>query len=88
MMISMEYRPDRIILPSAEALLKAGAYINARDRAGRTPLMYAVRHKQRATVNFLLQHGADASLKDNNGATALDLATQLGFTDIVRMLTN
>ena len=88
MMISMEYRPDRIILPCAEALLKAGADINARDRTGRTPLMYAVRHRQRATVNFLLQHGADPLAKDDTGATALDLANQLGFTDIVRMLTN
>jgi serine/threonine protein kinase/ankyrin repeat protein len=86
MLISMEYRPDRIILPMAEALLKGSADINARDRNARTPLMYAVRHKQRATVDFLLRHGADLSAQDSNGETALDLATRLGFTDIARTL--
>jgi serine/threonine protein kinase/ankyrin repeat protein len=86
MLISMEYRPDRIILPMAEALLQGGADINARDRNGRTPLMYAVRHKQRATVDFLLRHGADLSAQDSSGETALDLANRLGFTDIARTL--
>jgi serine/threonine protein kinase/ankyrin repeat protein len=86
MLISMEYRPDRIILPMAEALLNGGADLSARDRNGRTPLMYAVRHKQRATLEFLLRHGADAGAKDNAGATALDLAQQLGFDTIARTL--
>ncbi len=86
MLISMEYRPDRIILPMAEALLTGGADLGARDRNGRTPLMYAVRHKQRATLEFLLRHGADAGAKDNAGATALDLAQQLGFDTIARTL--
>lgn len=86
MVLSMEYRPDRIILPIAETLLRAGAGINARDRTGRTPLMYAVRHKQRATVGYLLAQGADTTAKDNNGTTALDLANQMHFDDIARML--
>lgn len=60
--------------------------IRALAGTGRTPQMYAVRHKQRATVGFLLQHGADASAKDNNSATALDLANQLDFYDIAAML--
>jgi serine/threonine protein kinase/ankyrin repeat protein len=88
MVMSMEYRPDRVILPIAEALLSAGADINARDRNGRTPLMYAVRHRQRATIEFLLRHGADASAKDNSGINASELAKQLGFDDIARTLLN
>jgi ankyrin repeat protein len=88
MLMSMEYRPDRVILPIAEALTVAGADINARDRNNRTPLMYAVRHRQRATVEFLLGHGADASARDTDGATALDLANRLGFTDIARRLSS
>jgi ankyrin repeat protein len=68
--------------------LEAGADINARDPVGRTPLIYAVRHKQRATVEFLLRRGADPSARDQSGATALDLANQMGFTDIARMLSH
>jgi ankyrin repeat protein/beta-lactamase regulating signal transducer with metallopeptidase domain len=66
-------------------LLKAGASINALSEQGRTPLDSAlgvgpvvgqpgVRDVDSATVEFLLQHGADPNLPDNNGGTALHRA--------------
>lgn len=47
---------------------------DGRDEDGRTPLMLASRHHHDDVVEYLLSRGADASLRDNNGRTALDLA--------------
>ncbi len=50
---------------TAQALLDAGANINAQDRHGRSPLFYAAcwgRH--RAIVDLLRKHGAQTGLKD------------------------
>jgi len=58
-----------------EALLKAGADVDARDERDRTPLMGAAHWNKNPTViEFLLKAGADAKLKDNNGKTAADHA--------------
>ena len=62
------------------ALVQRGGSINSVDRAGYTPLMVAagtVRgrtggHQEDLTcIERLLQHGADASLIDDDGLTAL-----------------
>ena len=65
------------------ALVQRGGSINSVDRAGYTPLMVAAgtvrgrtrgsdRHQEDLTcIERLLQHGADASLIDDDGLTAL-----------------
>lgn len=61
----------------AEKLLSFGADINAQDKRGITPLMLSVdSYNPKAilpAVDFLVSHGADTSLRDNEGKTALDL---------------
>jgi len=53
-------------------LLKSGAYVDAADKNGLTPLMYAVPHPK--IVKVLLQMGASVSLENKMGETALDRA--------------
>jgi hypothetical protein len=54
-------------------LTEKGADINGQSKAGRTPLMYAVVNENRGAVLALLAAGADRSVQDNDGNTALHL---------------
>jgi ankyrin repeat protein len=57
--------------------LKAGAEINARDEKGQTPLMKAAMlNENPESILFFLKAGADATLKDNRGERAIDLAEE------------
>ena len=67
-------------------LLAQGVAVDARDDGGNTALMLAVTHRQAQVVRKLLDSGADASLVNASGLTALQLAKQQEFTDIVQLL--
>ena len=71
-----------------EALLKAGADVNARDVRGITPLMLAVATDapDPRIVKLLLDGGADRSVKCGSGELALDWARKFNHTDIMRVL--
>jgi len=57
-------------------LLEAGCNINERNAFGQTPLIIAIKSElfNEDIIKLLLQNGADASIKDNEGKTALDYA--------------
>ena len=55
-------------------LLSHGADINAKNKAGMTPLMLASAKGYGDLINILLKRGADVHAKNNTGKTALDLA--------------
>lgn len=72
-------------------LIEAGAPLDHVNNLGWTALIEAVvlgdgglRHQ--ATVAHLVKAGADRSISDRNGATPLDLATQRGYAEIVKLL--
>ena len=60
--------------------------VNAKAECGLTPLHVATLFDQLATIDMLLSDGADVSLTDGEGNTALHMAAFLGHTDIVRAL--
>lgn len=53
-------------------LLASGARINQRDRQGMTPLYYAACSGWARLTALLLKHGADPTLRANNGERPLD----------------
>jgi uncharacterized protein len=57
-----------------EALIHAGANVNAKCHAGFTPLLFAVRNAQIDTLRFLLDHGASANDVASDGTSALNVA--------------
>lgn len=76
-----------------EVLLEAGADINAQDKFGNTSFMYIVKHPQALMrlriLDFMIENGADANVKNNKGQTIWDFAAeQEGLTDYlcVRLL--
>ncbi|MBV9926673.1 MAG: ankyrin repeat domain-containing protein [Acidobacteria bacterium] len=81
---------ERSDVESIKTLLAAGADLDAKDRQGRTALMYAHAYKYRPAsldaVKLLLAAGARVNDADNNGRTPLMLAVQDNFTDEVKTL--
>lgn len=58
----------------ATELLAKGAKVNAQSKSGITPLMVAAANNNAPMIGLLIESGADASLKDAQGKTALDVA--------------
>jgi ankyrin repeat protein len=73
-------------LDTMQALFAQGADINSQDDMGNPSLLVAARHRQAAAARKLLDLGADPTLTNREGMTALQLAQRLGFPDIVRVL--
>ncbi|MFN8971619.1 MAG: ankyrin repeat domain-containing protein, partial [Alphaproteobacteria bacterium] len=71
---------------TVQALLEAGAEIEARDNDGYTPLHRAARYGHTATVRALLASGAEIEARNNDGVTALHWAAWNSKTDTVQEL--
>ena len=72
---------------AAEALIDAGADIDARDSTeGFTPLMMAAGLGQTEVVEVLLKHQADKTLVDKDNESAADHARNSGHDEIVALL--
>lgn len=65
-------------------LLKCNANINAADYRGDTALHIAVFHRHTDVVKTLLEHGADATIKNRNGKIAFDYAMMEGYKGRVK----
>ncbi|MBC7806329.1 MAG: ankyrin repeat domain-containing protein, partial [Akkermansiaceae bacterium] len=74
----------------ADELLRRGANLNAPDTKGRTALHRAVSENDYAdesTLKYLLKHGANRSLRDKNGDTALMVARKNKHAKATALLT-
>lgn len=83
----METSSDRALHLIGDTLLKWGCDITAADRDGRTPLMYAVLYNRHTAVRLLVENGANLSARDNQGASALEIANRSGNREVVNWLT-
>jgi len=73
-------------LARVKELIAAGAPVDAVDRRGFTPLMWAAAGGQIEMVRLLLEAGAAADRRASDGTSALMLASANGFADVVRAL--
>jgi ankyrin repeat protein len=72
--------------PFAELFIKDGAKVDAQDKDGWTPLMWAAWSGLPAVAADLLNAGANTALVDNQGNTALTLAAMRGNAAVVQAL--
>jgi len=67
-------------------LLEENAYIDAASPNGTTPLMMAVRYGTGDVALLLIEEGADPTLKNDLGLTAIDFARQADRADMVDLV--
>jgi len=67
-------------------LLEHHAYIDAESPNRSTPLMMAAHYGHPAVVKLLLEEGADSTVKNDKGLTALDFAHRAGRTDAAAII--
>ena len=72
--------------PVLQALLKAGAKVDATDSDGWTPLRGAASEGHARVVEALLRARASPAIKDHNGKTPLAVAQAKGHADVVKLL--
>jgi len=68
-----------------EMLLESGAFINALNTIGRTPLHYASAYGNEKVVEFLLSRGARVNTCDVYGNTPLKCASKYNSTEHKRI---
>lgn len=60
--------------------------IDAITQNGQTPLMIGSIYNATDTVKLLIEHGADKTIKDNDGKTAYDLAVENDNKELAKLL--
>lgn len=73
-------------LAVAKLLLENSAYIDAASPNGSTPLMMAAMYGTTSTLKLLLDEGADPTLKNQLGLTAVDFAQRAERKDMVELI--
>ena len=79
---------DDYLRKAIERLLELGVSVNAQDSEGETALHFSAENGDMRVAQMLLNHKADVSLKDNQGATPLLRAAnaRVGCDEMVRLL--
>lgn len=73
-------------LEIVKAILEAGGNPNAQQQAGFRPMHDAGANANRALAELLLRHGADPSLTNDDGKSAIDLAREKGHAEFADWL--
>lgn len=83
----LHYAATGAHLAIMEVLLEHHAFIDAESPNGTTPLMMAALYGNAAAVKLLLDAGADATMKNQLGMTAVDFANRAGREDSAELIT-
>lgn len=83
---ALHYAATNGHLAIMELLLENHAYIDAESPNGSTPLMMAAHYGTPAAVKLLLEAGADPTLKNQLGLTAIDFAHRANRKDLVELI--
>lgn len=75
------YQPEELV-----DYLRKGAYIDIRNGAGYTPLIFAASIGNSTMVEVITKMGADCNRAENDGWTALHFAAAAGYESIVKVL--
>merc|ERR1719331_973751 len=70
----------------AEVFIQAGAEVNAKDKSGRTALMYAAHKGHAAVAKVLLDAKADVNALDADGLSAMMRATYFDNVEVGAVL--
>lgn len=82
-----QYSAPDTVPESIRVLLELGADVNAIGSGGRPAIHWAAGWFGREPlVRFLLEHGADPTIRDRSGDTALDIAEREGKEKVAAML--
>ncbi len=73
-------------LERVQALLQAGANVDALDRYNQTALMHAAHRGDLPLVKLLIEHGANLEIRAKHNLSALDLARIGRHEPVVRTL--
>ena len=71
---------------SVKLLVDAGAPVNGKQDKGWTPLHEAVNRNDLEMTRYLLAHGADPRLQNDEGKSAIGLAADKGFGEVLKLL--
>ena len=82
----LHYAASRGQIPMIDLLLEHHAYIDAESPNRTTPLMMAAGYGSVQATRILLRAGADATVKNAEGLTALDFALGFGKADTAAAL--
>jgi ankyrin repeat protein len=69
-----------------QSLLGHGADVDARDRYGKSALMWAIVKEFKPITEFLIQKGADVNARDDERTSVLMWAVVTGNEEIVKLL--
>ncbi|KAM3207144.1 hypothetical protein ACQJBY_062388 [Aegilops geniculata] len=65
---------------------ESGLDVDSASKTGETPMVYAALAGKVQVMRYLLDHGADPAVRDDNGSTPLHYAAEEGHHEAVRLL--